>query len=198
MRQAPERVAKLALLDTGARADTAEQTERRRILMAKTKAGGYRAKFPTRLSALRASRPPQRRGAEKHRARDGRGDRPRGLFAPAAGHHQPAGFTPRPGGDLVQDAGAGRARATRRRRRSWRARSRPASPARGSSSFPTAATCRRWNNRRRSTKRWSSGCSGERLGPLRRDVEGGSTSFSAVLTIAARGFARAAARDTAA
>jgi pimeloyl-ACP methyl ester carboxylesterase len=41
MRQAPQRVAKLALLDTGARADTPEQTERRRVLMAKTKAGGY-------------------------------------------------------------------------------------------------------------------------------------------------------------
>jgi pimeloyl-ACP methyl ester carboxylesterase len=41
LRQAPERVAKLALLDTGARADTAEQTERRHVLMAKAKAGGY-------------------------------------------------------------------------------------------------------------------------------------------------------------
>ncbi len=41
MRQAPQRVAKLALLDTGARADTAEQTERRHVLMAKAKAGGY-------------------------------------------------------------------------------------------------------------------------------------------------------------
>jgi len=33
MRQAPERVAKLALLDTSARPDTPEQTERRRVLM---------------------------------------------------------------------------------------------------------------------------------------------------------------------
>jgi pimeloyl-ACP methyl ester carboxylesterase len=41
MRQASERVVKLALLDTGARADTAEQTERRHVLMAKAKAGGY-------------------------------------------------------------------------------------------------------------------------------------------------------------
>jgi pimeloyl-ACP methyl ester carboxylesterase len=39
MRQSPERVVKLALLDTGARADTAEQTERRHVLMAKAKAG---------------------------------------------------------------------------------------------------------------------------------------------------------------
>jgi pimeloyl-ACP methyl ester carboxylesterase len=41
MRQSPERVVKLALLDTGARADTAEQTERRHVLMAQAKAGGY-------------------------------------------------------------------------------------------------------------------------------------------------------------
>ena len=41
--QAPQRVAKLALLDTGARADTPEQTERRHVLMAQAKAGGNRA-----------------------------------------------------------------------------------------------------------------------------------------------------------
>jgi pimeloyl-ACP methyl ester carboxylesterase len=39
MRQSPERVVKLALLDTGARADTAEQTERRHVLMAQAKSG---------------------------------------------------------------------------------------------------------------------------------------------------------------
>jgi pimeloyl-ACP methyl ester carboxylesterase len=41
MRQAPERVAKLALLDTGPRTDTPEQTERRRVLMAMAKEGRY-------------------------------------------------------------------------------------------------------------------------------------------------------------
>lgn len=41
MRQAPGRVAKLALLDTGPRADTAEQTDRRRVLMAMAKDGRY-------------------------------------------------------------------------------------------------------------------------------------------------------------
>jgi pimeloyl-ACP methyl ester carboxylesterase len=40
-RQAPARVAKLALLDTGARADAPEQIERRRVLMEATKAGRY-------------------------------------------------------------------------------------------------------------------------------------------------------------
>ena len=41
MRQAPRRVAKLALLDTGARADTPEQTERRHVVMALAKSGRY-------------------------------------------------------------------------------------------------------------------------------------------------------------
>ena len=41
MRQAPERVAKLALLDTGARGDTPEQTERRKIVIALAKGGRY-------------------------------------------------------------------------------------------------------------------------------------------------------------
>src|ERR1700722_9604776 len=41
MRQAPQRVAKLALLDTGARGDTAEQTERRKLVIALAKNGRY-------------------------------------------------------------------------------------------------------------------------------------------------------------
>ncbi len=43
MRQAPERVAKLALLNTQARADTPEATTRRRTMMARAKGGEYRA-----------------------------------------------------------------------------------------------------------------------------------------------------------
>jgi pimeloyl-ACP methyl ester carboxylesterase len=43
MRQAPERVAKLALLNTQARPDTPEASERRRALMARAQAGDYRA-----------------------------------------------------------------------------------------------------------------------------------------------------------
>lgn len=42
MRQAPERVIKLALLDTSARADTPEQTERRRQLIAMSEIGKFR------------------------------------------------------------------------------------------------------------------------------------------------------------
>jgi pimeloyl-ACP methyl ester carboxylesterase len=43
MRQAPERVARLALLSTSARPDTPEGTERRLGWIAETKAGGYHA-----------------------------------------------------------------------------------------------------------------------------------------------------------
>jgi pimeloyl-ACP methyl ester carboxylesterase len=41
MRQAPERVVKLALLDTGARGDTPEQTERRKVVIGLAKSGRY-------------------------------------------------------------------------------------------------------------------------------------------------------------
>ncbi|MDO9059336.1 MAG: alpha/beta hydrolase [Bradyrhizobium sp.] len=43
MRQAPERVAKLALMNTQARPDTPEASERRRGLIVRAKAGEYRA-----------------------------------------------------------------------------------------------------------------------------------------------------------
>jgi pimeloyl-ACP methyl ester carboxylesterase len=43
MRQAPDRVAKLALINTQARSDTPEATERRRSMMARAKAGQYHA-----------------------------------------------------------------------------------------------------------------------------------------------------------
>ncbi len=43
MRQAPERVAKLALLNTQARADTPEATTRRRGMMERARSGEYRA-----------------------------------------------------------------------------------------------------------------------------------------------------------
>jgi pimeloyl-ACP methyl ester carboxylesterase len=43
MRQAPERVMRLALINTQARPDTPEATERRRGMMARAKSGGYRS-----------------------------------------------------------------------------------------------------------------------------------------------------------
>src|ERR1041385_6524386 len=41
MRQSPDRVAKLALPDNGARADAPEQTERRKVVIALAKSGRY-------------------------------------------------------------------------------------------------------------------------------------------------------------
>jgi len=49
MRQAPERVAKLALLDTSARADTPEQTARRRGLIEFSEKGDFRGVTPRLL-----------------------------------------------------------------------------------------------------------------------------------------------------
>jgi pimeloyl-ACP methyl ester carboxylesterase len=49
MRQAPERVTRLALLDTGSRADTPEQTTRRRDLIALADRGEFKAVSPRLL-----------------------------------------------------------------------------------------------------------------------------------------------------
>lgn len=49
MRQAPERVTRLALLDTGARADTPEQTTRRRDLIGLANRGEFKAVSPRLL-----------------------------------------------------------------------------------------------------------------------------------------------------
>jgi pimeloyl-ACP methyl ester carboxylesterase len=55
MRQAPERVEKLALLDTSARADTDEQTERRRQLISMSEIGKFRGVTDRLLPLLIAS-----------------------------------------------------------------------------------------------------------------------------------------------
>ena len=52
MRQAPDRVAKLALLDTSARADTAEQTARRRGLIELSEKGEFKGVTPRLLPLL--------------------------------------------------------------------------------------------------------------------------------------------------
>jgi pimeloyl-ACP methyl ester carboxylesterase len=52
MRQAPQRVLKLCLLDTSARADTPEQGERRRLLLAMSKAGQFKGVTPRLLPVL--------------------------------------------------------------------------------------------------------------------------------------------------
>lgn len=55
MRQAPERVEKLALLDTSARADTEEQSERRRQLISLSEIGKFRGVTDRLLPLLIAS-----------------------------------------------------------------------------------------------------------------------------------------------
>jgi pimeloyl-ACP methyl ester carboxylesterase len=59
MRQASARVVKLALLDTGARGDTPEQTERRKVVIALPKSGRYASN--RRSSAVRILAPASRR-----------------------------------------------------------------------------------------------------------------------------------------
>lgn len=51
-RAAPQRVSRLALLDTSARPDTEEQTKRRRLLMAMAQAGQFRGVTPRLLPLL--------------------------------------------------------------------------------------------------------------------------------------------------
>ena len=52
MRQAPERVLKLAIFDSSARADTPEQQERRRLLLAMSRAGQFKGVTPRLLPLL--------------------------------------------------------------------------------------------------------------------------------------------------
>ena len=52
MRQAPQRVLKLALFDTSARADTPEQQERRRLLLTLSRSGQFKGVTPRLLPLL--------------------------------------------------------------------------------------------------------------------------------------------------
>jgi len=52
LRRAPQRISRLALLDTTARADLPEQSERRRVLMAEAASGGFEAIAVKLLPAL--------------------------------------------------------------------------------------------------------------------------------------------------
>lgn len=52
MRQAPDRVLKLCLLDTSARPDTAEQSRKRKLTLAMAKSGKFKGVTPSLLPAL--------------------------------------------------------------------------------------------------------------------------------------------------
>src|SRR5262249_25854701 len=90
VRLAPERVQKLALLDSSARPETPEQTERRKPQIALAESGRFAEvtalQFPWFVHR-------SRQGDESLRARapHGRGDRSRDFFAPAAGGHVATG-----------------------------------------------------------------------------------------------------------
>lgn len=86
IRQAPERVEKLALLDTSARPETPEQTARRKPHRARRERT-LRRGAGVAVSGICPPRPARRRGAQAARAPHGGGDRSGGLPAPAARHH---------------------------------------------------------------------------------------------------------------
>jgi pimeloyl-ACP methyl ester carboxylesterase len=82
VRHAPERVQRLALLDTSARPETPEQTARRKPQIALIRRGAGAA-----VSGIRPSQPARRRSAARARAPHGRGNRSAGVLAPAASDH---------------------------------------------------------------------------------------------------------------
>jgi len=108
MRQAPERVAKLALLDTGARGETPEQTERRKVAIALAKAGRYAEvadiAFPIYVHRNRH----QDETLKRVGARYGGGYRRGSVPASAAGHHEPSGLAARARGDQMPNVGSRR------------------------------------------------------------------------------------------
>ena len=149
MRQTPERVAKLALLDTGARAETPEQTERRKVVIALAKSGRY-AEVPDIAFPIYVHRNRHNDAGLKQTVR---------MMAAETGVEaflrQQQAIMGRPdfrGAALVR-SNARRlflsATAMRRRRPSLRARLRARSAARASWRSPIAGTCRRLNNRRK-------------------------------------------------
>src|SRR5215218_1717821 len=117
VRQAPDRVARLALLDTTARPDTprADPTPPR-----PDRPGPWRPLRRGRRPAVFPADPPlppERPSRPGAGAADGLRDRGRGLHPPATGDHRPGRLTARAGRHRLPDAGAGRRR-------------RPADPAR--------------------------------------------------------------------
>ena len=92
MRQAPERIAKLALLDTSARPDTPEQTAGRKTQIAMAQAGRYGEIPDLSIPRYLHREASARCSAHGHRASDGRRNRAGGLRAPAKGDHVAAGF----------------------------------------------------------------------------------------------------------
>jgi pimeloyl-ACP methyl ester carboxylesterase len=94
MSQAPARVAKLALLDTGARADTPEQTERRHRQIELAQTGPLCRGTRVAVSAARPPQPSRRCEVERDQSADGARYRAGSVRAPAAGDHTAGRPTP--------------------------------------------------------------------------------------------------------
>ena len=147
MRQAPERVAKLALLNTQARPDTPEASERRRGQIARAEGRRLHAGAGRIVSGHRASVAARRRRAARARARHGRGLRRRGLRAPADRGDRPRRLAPH-SGDIGCRRWCCRATRTIRFRTALGGDGAMEFPARSSRSCRIAATSRRSSNRR--------------------------------------------------
>ena len=107
MRQAPERIAKLALLDTSARADAPEQTEGRHTFIAMAEKGQLAEITEMQIPRFLHRDHLERRGVEGDGARDGGRDRTGSLRAADQGDHVAAGFAADARPDPLPDAGAG-------------------------------------------------------------------------------------------
>ena len=161
MRQAPERVAKLALINTQARPDTPEATARRRGMMARAKAGEYRAVLDELFPGF--VHPSRRDDASLRQLVHDMGDDvgAEGFVRQQTAVIEPAGLAADAGLDQMPDAGADGRRGQhhpefavggdgrRHSRRETRDPCRLRSPA----AAGTAA--------RRPRTRWSNGCGAE-------------------------------------
>ena len=145
----PSALHKLALLDTSARPETPEQSERRKPQIALAEAGRF-AEVPTAAvsGASCIATAQHDDGAQSASCGDGRGNRRRGLRAPAEGDHDAAGLAAAAGLDRAVRRWCWSAMATNSRRRRCRRRSPPASTGRGSSSSRIAGTSRPWSGRK--------------------------------------------------
>src|SRR6266404_2631690 len=111
VRLAPERVQKLALLDSSARLETGGAERAPQAADRARRKRPIRRGDGTAVSMVRASQPTERRGVASACAPHGGGDRSRGVLAPAAGHHDATGCAAAAGIDQMSDA---------RARRRWR------------------------------------------------------------------------------
>jgi pimeloyl-ACP methyl ester carboxylesterase len=109
-RQAPDRVARLALLDTTARPDTPEQTQRRRAQIALARGGRFAEVLDLLFPVLIHPQPPERRGLGAAGTPDGRRHRARGVHPPATGDHGPPRLVAETCRHRLPDAGLGRRR----------------------------------------------------------------------------------------